>query len=104
MFKRYSAIFTPGPLSAVNRLVDPHLQAPYAMVFTVGMRRALGAATVVDAAYVGTRGHTFRMSRTYNQPDRVTGIRPNRASQSAAGTLLTRLQAPGGVVGSHPVT
>ena len=44
------AIYTPGPLSAVSRLVDPNLQAPYAMVFSVGIQRALGAATVVDAA------------------------------------------------------
>jgi hypothetical protein len=77
MLKQYSAIYTPGPLSAVNRLVDPHLQAPYAKVFTVGLQRALGRATVVDAAYVGTRGYKFRMSRNYNDPDRVTGLRPN---------------------------
>ena len=77
MLQRYSAIYTPSPLSPVGLLVDPHIQAPYAHVFTLGVQRAIGSATVADAAYVGTRGYNFRMARTYNEPDRVTGIRPN---------------------------
>ncbi len=43
----------------------------------VGVQRAIGATTVADVAYVGTRGNHFRMARTYNEPDRITGIRPN---------------------------
>jgi hypothetical protein len=77
MLQRYSAIYTPSPLSPVGLLVDPHIQTPYAHVFTVGVQRALGSTTVADAAYVGTRGYHFRMARTYNEPDRLTGIRPN---------------------------
>ena len=76
-----SVVGTPPPPPAAPlqwvRLMDPHIQAPYAHVFTVGMQRALGSATVVNAAYLGTRGYNFRLYRTYNQPDRLTGIRPN---------------------------
>lgn len=68
----------------VGILIDPHLQAPYAMVFTAGMQRALSNSLVVEAAYVGTRGYKFGMSRTYNEPDRLTGIRPNPSLSSAA--------------------
>ena len=46
-------------------------------MFTAGVQRALTSTIVVDAAYVGTRGNHFRMTRTYNEPDRVTGLRPN---------------------------
>jgi Carboxypeptidase regulatory-like domain/TonB dependent receptor-like, beta-barrel len=71
------ATLVPGPFSSVGNLMDPHLQTPYAHVFTVGLQRAFGSATVVNAAYLGTRGHNFRMNRRFNLPDRLTGIRPN---------------------------
>jgi outer membrane receptor protein involved in Fe transport len=61
----------------VGILIDPHLQSPYAMVFSVGLQRALNSSLVTEVAYVGTRGYKFGMSRTYNEADRVTGIRPN---------------------------
>jgi outer membrane receptor protein involved in Fe transport len=77
MLTRYAATYTPSPLSPVGLLIDPHIQSPNAQVFTIGIQRALKSATVVEAAYVGTRGSNFRMSRTYNEPDRLTGIRPN---------------------------
>ena len=50
---------------------------PNAKVFMVGVQRAIGATTVANVAYVGTRGNHFRMARTYNEPDRITGLRPN---------------------------
>jgi len=68
----------------VGILIDPHLQAPYAMVFSVGMQRALSNSLVADVAYVGTRGYKFGMSRSYNEADRLTGIRPNPSLSSAA--------------------
>ena len=77
MLTRYEAIYTPSPLSPVGLLIDPQIQVPYAQVFTAGVQRALTSTIVVDAAYVGTRGNHFRMTRTYNEPDRVTGLRPN---------------------------
>ena len=77
MYRRYASIYTPGPLSAVGLLIDPTIQVPNAQVYMVGVQRAIGATTVADVAYVGTRGNHFRMARTYNEPDRITGIRPN---------------------------
>jgi hypothetical protein len=79
MRARLEATYVDNPLAPVSRLVDPNLQAPYAHVYQVGVQRQVGPTTVVDVAYVGTQGRRFRMSRTYNQPDRVTGIRPNTA-------------------------
>jgi hypothetical protein len=83
MLKRYAGIYTPGPLSPVGLLIDPNIQAPYAQVFTVGLQRAFGRGTVIDGAYVGTRGYHFRMARTYNEPDRLTGVRPNTSLSQA---------------------
>jgi len=77
MLQRFSAIYTPSPLSPVGLLVDPNIQTPYAHVFSIGVQRAIGSSTVAETSYVGTRGHHFRMTRTYNEPDRVTGLRPN---------------------------
>jgi Carboxypeptidase regulatory-like domain/TonB dependent receptor-like, beta-barrel len=77
MYQFLLATTTSGPLSSVGPLMDPHIQVPVARVFTVGVQRALSSATVVNAAYLGTRGDHFRTYRRYNLPDRVTGIRPN---------------------------
>jgi len=68
----------------VGILIDPQLQAPYAQVFTGSLQRALSNTLVLEAAYVGTRGYKFGMSRNYNEPDRLTGIRPNPSLSSAA--------------------
>jgi len=83
MLIRYQSIYTPSPLSPVGLLIDPNIQSPYAQVFTGGIQHQFGKATVVDAAYVGTRGYNFRMARTYNEPDRLTGIRPNTSLSQA---------------------
>ena len=83
MLIRYQSIYTPSPLSPVGLLIDPNIQSPYAQVFTGGIQHVFGKATVVDAAYVGTRGYNFRMARTYNEPDRLTGIRPNTSLSQA---------------------
>lgn len=77
MARFLEATITPGPLTSVGPLQDPHIQAPYAQVYTVGLQRALSSATVLNAVYLGTRGHHFRRYRRYNLPDRVTGLRPN---------------------------
>jgi hypothetical protein len=68
----------------VGILIDPNLQAPYAQVFTLSLQRALTNRLVAEAGYVGTRGYKFGMSRNYNEPDRLTGIRPNPLLSSAA--------------------
>jgi hypothetical protein len=56
---------------------DPHLQSPYAMNYTLGIEKALTSSLVLETAYVGTRGVKFNLTRTFNLPDRITGIRPN---------------------------
>jgi outer membrane receptor protein involved in Fe transport len=61
----------------VGILIDPQLQAPYAMVYTLGVQRALTSSLAVEIGYVGTRGYKFKLQRQYNEPDRITGIRPN---------------------------
>jgi hypothetical protein len=71
------ATTTPGPFTSVGPLFDPHIQGPYAQTYTVGIQRALSTSAVVNVAYLGTRGSHFRRLRTYNQPDRLTGLPPN---------------------------
>ena len=41
------------------------------------VQRALGASTVVQTGYMGTRGYNFSMARQYNEVDRLTGLRRN---------------------------
>jgi carboxypeptidase family protein/TonB-dependent receptor-like protein len=66
-----------GPIPQVGNLFDPHQHPPYAMNFTLGIQRALTPSLMFETAFVGSRGVKLTMVRTYNQPDRVTGIRPN---------------------------
>jgi hypothetical protein len=63
----------PQPTARFN----PNFESPYAMNYTLGIQRALSSSIVLETAFVGTRGVKFFMTRTFNQVDRVTGIRPN---------------------------
>jgi len=58
-------------------VVDPNLQNPYTMQFTFGIQRELTKDIAIETAYVGNRGVKFLMQRWMNEPDRVTGLRPN---------------------------
>jgi hypothetical protein len=58
---------------------NPHLQTPYVMAHYIGLQHALTSSLVLETAYVGNRGVKFPVNRTYNQPNRVTGVRPNPA-------------------------
>jgi len=58
-------------------VVNPHLQNPYTMQFTFGIQRELTSNLSLETAYVGNRGVKFLMHRWMNEPDRVTGLRPN---------------------------
>jgi hypothetical protein len=74
---------TVAPIFAARQIVspsvvfNPHLQDPYVMASYFGIQHALTSSLVFETAYVGTRGVKFPINRTYNQPDRVTGVRPN---------------------------
>lgn len=58
-------------------VVNPSIDAPYARNFSISIQRALTSSTVLETGFVGTRGVKFLLYRTYNQPNPLTGIRPN---------------------------
>jgi hypothetical protein len=58
-------------------VVNPTLQNPYTMQFTFGIQRELARDLSLETGYVGNRGVKFLMHRWMNEPDRVTGLRPN---------------------------
>src|SRR5262245_66160784 len=43
----------------------------------LGMQRSLTASLMLETAFVGNRGVSFLMYRTFNQADPLTGLRPN---------------------------
>ena len=57
--------------------MDPNVHSPYSMNFTLTIERALSGSLALETAFVGTRGVKLIGVRAYNQPDRVTGSRPN---------------------------
>jgi hypothetical protein len=57
--------------------VNPRLQNPYSMHFTFGFQREITSSVAIESAFVGTRGVKFLMQRWMNEPDRLTGLRPN---------------------------
>ena len=79
-----AALLAQGGPPIVGILIDPQLQAPSAMVNTLGFQRTLGSSRVLEASYVGTRGYDISLYRTYNQPDRITGLRPNPSLNQAS--------------------
>jgi hypothetical protein len=70
-------IFVARQIVSPSVVFDPHLQDPYVMATYFGIQHALTPSLVLETAYVANRGVKFPINRTYNQPDRVTGIRPN---------------------------
>jgi hypothetical protein len=66
-----------GTTPIIGTRFSTSFHPPYAMNYTLGIQRAITAATAVDIAFVGTRGVKFTLNRPYNTPDRITGIRPN---------------------------
>jgi len=68
---------SPGAGLRSGDQADTMMQAPYALNYSFGIQRALGASLMLETAFVGTSGRKFLAVRQYNQPDRLTGIRPN---------------------------
>ena len=60
-----------------SSVINPHLQNPYTMHYTFGIQRELSSGLALETALVGTRGVKFLMQRWINEPDRLTGLRPN---------------------------
>lgn len=63
--------------ATIGTRFDTNFHPPYAMNFTLGLQHALWSGSVLEAAYVGTRGVKFTLDRPFNTPDRITAIRPN---------------------------
>jgi len=58
-------------------VVNPKLQNPYTMQFTLGVQREITSNLALETAVVGNRGVKFLMQRWMNEPNRLTGLRPN---------------------------
>lgn len=66
-----------GPAALLGgTAINPNWGYPFSYQWTLSIQRQLAPKTVVEAAYVGTRGIALMMVRSMNPPDRFTGIRP----------------------------
>ena len=72
-----AAILQPLQRVQPTLVIDPNLQMPYVLSSYFGVQHSLTSTLVLETAYVGNRGVKFPINRTYNFPNRVTGIRPN---------------------------
>jgi outer membrane receptor protein involved in Fe transport len=72
-----AAILAPLQRVQPTLIIDPNLQMPYVLSSYFGVQHSLTSTLVLESAYVGNRGVKFPINRTYNFPDRVTGVRPN---------------------------
>jgi TonB-dependent receptor-like protein len=58
-------------------LINPNIESPYTHHYTLGIQRELTKDLVLETSIVGVRGTKFPLWRPLNEPDRLTGIRPN---------------------------
>jgi hypothetical protein len=58
-------------------LINPNIQSPYTHHYTFGIERELTNDLVLETSMVGVRGTKLDIWRPLNEPDRVTGLRPN---------------------------
>ncbi|HEY6989479.1 MAG TPA: TonB-dependent receptor, partial [Bryobacteraceae bacterium] len=72
-----AAILIPQQQVRPTVVIDPNLQMPYVLASYFGVQHSLTSSLVLESAYVGNRGVKFPINRTYNFPNRVTGVRPN---------------------------
>ena len=99
------------PLSAVQNLNDPFFversatpsnplagsaqfgsvrPLPYSQQWNVGIQREVGAGTIVDVSYVGSRGRHLPLSRPFNQVPYERAVEV----QAAGSALATQLARP----------
>ena len=57
---------------------------PYAMQWTLDIQHELMPGLVVETGYVGTRALKLSMTHRFNEPDRITNVRPYPASTSTS--------------------
>ena len=58
-------------------LINPEVEMPYSMTWTLGIQRELVQDTVLEIDYVGQRGVKFPLTRAPNEAAYGTGVRPN---------------------------
>jgi hypothetical protein len=61
----------------VFSVFDPNIQNPYSMQYSLGIQRELTSSLMLETAFVGVRGVKLITHRMIDQPDRITGLRPN---------------------------
>jgi outer membrane receptor protein involved in Fe transport len=61
----------------VFSIFDPNIQNPYSMQYSLGIQRELTPSLMLETAFVGVRGVKLITHRFVDQPDRITGLRPN---------------------------
>lgn len=66
-----------GTKIQISDVFNPQIHAPYSMNLYLGLQRELTRSLMVETAFVGNRGVSFMLYRTFNPVDRVTGQRPN---------------------------
>src|SRR5262249_46361105 len=58
-------------------IINPDLENPYSMHYTLGIQRELTSTLALETAFVGLQGRKFFLWRWANEPDRQSGQRPN---------------------------
>jgi hypothetical protein len=64
-------------ITQVFQVINPRIQNPYAFHYTLGVQHELASDLALETSFVGVSGRKFLMNRVPNEPDRLTGIRPN---------------------------
>ena len=72
-----SQLATTKGITYVYGVINPHLPSPYTHNYNLGFQRELTSTLMLESAVVGLRGTHFPIFRGINEPNRVTGIRPN---------------------------
>jgi Carboxypeptidase regulatory-like domain len=64
-------------ITQVFQVINPEIQNPYAFHYTLGVQHELASDLALETSFVGVSGRKFLMNRVPNEPDRITGNRPN---------------------------
>jgi hypothetical protein len=74
---------------AAGPAINNDFPYPFSYQWLLTLQRQIGRSLVLETGYVGTRGINLTMVRTWNSPDRLTGVRPY------AGLTQFRYRDPG---------
>jgi hypothetical protein len=70
-------ILTPTSLPQSIFFIDRNLRTPYMQTWSFNLQQQVGNSVGLEAGYVGTKGTRLVRLRDANQPDVITGVRPN---------------------------